>query len=200
MTSAALLVGMAALVMPQHVIVGDDGVLLPRRRFVSYAEVAHVRSFDRGLTLELRSGDVVDLVTSRNAHPFSRRDPARDALLEDLGARRRRWQECDEVEEVAALARSSRPASEWVASLRALGDGERGYRAVGVARERLWAVARSPRAAEDARAAAIVALGPSLGDGERRALCDLAASCASPRIRAVAGARADDAIARALAT
>jgi hypothetical protein len=165
-------------------------------------ELAGLAPFDQRVQLELRSGDVAHLVTSSNPHVSSRRDTGRDALLEDLDARRGAWEASAEVEDVPALARSTRPALEWVAALRAIGAGEGGYRSAGVARERLWAVARSARATEDARAAAIVAVGAPASDDERRTLRELAACTASPRVRAVAEAvaegRGEDAIARAL--
>ncbi|HEY8042192.1 MAG TPA: hypothetical protein VIF15_20450 [Polyangiaceae bacterium] len=165
---AALVAATLVAVVPERIVVGDDGVLLPRRVFVPYGRVADVRAYDRGLRLVLRSGAVVDLVTSARGHPFSQRDAARDAILDDLVARRRAWSEAPEVEVAASLA---------------LAPGGEGYRSAMVPRDHLWSIAASPRADEDARDAAVAALLPALDDRERRRLRQLAESCASPRLR-----------------
>jgi hypothetical protein len=188
---AAIAFGAAIVLGPLSILVGDDGVRFPGGRFVPWSSVESIATSKDGVVLQLYWGDAIRVV------------PRGTDLAVELERRLSEWRAADDREPPSVLARGGRRADAWVTSLRALAPLGSGYRSPTVAPERLLDVLLTPRASEDARVAALVALGASLDDARRSTLRELAAASASARVRAVAeavAAGADDAsLARALA-
>jgi hypothetical protein len=189
---AAIAFGAAIVLGPLSILVGADGLRLPGGRFVPWSLVESIAAGDDGgVALQLRAEGAIHVV------------PRGAELAVELDRRLSEWRAADDTEPLSVLQRGGRRADAWVSSLRALSPLGGGYRAPTVAPDRLWDVLLSPRSSEDARVAALVALGASLDDARRRSLRELAGASASARVRAVAeavAAGADDAsLARALA-
>jgi hypothetical protein len=93
----------------------------------------------------------------------------------------------------AALLRRGREVIAWVRALRALTrKGAPGFREAEPLPERLWDTVEDGAAAPEARAAAAVALAPSLDAAERQKLHEVARVVVSPRLRVALEAAADD--------
>ena len=188
---AAIAFGAAIVLAPHSVLVGDDGARFPGGAFVPWSALESLDTVSDGVILRLRSGEEIHLVTRGTE------------LAVELGRRLAEWRDADEPEPPSMLGRGGRDAATWVAGLRSLGALGRDYRSPVVSPEVLWDLLRTPRASEDARVAAIVALGAAGDDARRLALREIAEASASARVRAVADAitaGADDkAVSRAVA-
>jgi hypothetical protein len=201
----ALLVLVVAASIPTHVTVGTDGISiewLGTCRFVPWASVAAVESFDRGVVLALSTGQ---WLTLRTPAADERHHTERDAMVERM---RVAWRACAETPSDEAAGRRVRREGgrtlEWVRAVRAMATSWGGYRTVGMPTDRLWRVVEDPAADRALRTGAAIALAPSLDADGRGRLHAVASSCAEPRLRialataATAAAAADDELSAAL--
>ncbi len=197
---------MVLTLLPTRVITGADGVRVAwigRGRFVPYGQVKDVLVEAWGLSLHLEDGRVVPIKFEPSSW-WGRRNNwllralfqnQRAALEERVRQGLRAHVERRRDEDASALLlRGERTREEWVASLRALGAGESGYRSASVPRDVLWRVAENASARPDERVAAAVALRAKLSEGERAKLAGLAEATAAPRVRLAleVAARGDD--------
>jgi hypothetical protein len=195
--------GAVALAIPARIDVGADGVLLRwlgTRRFIP---LAHIRSLERttegigksrqvGVRLRLEDGDTVWL-------------PMGDARWADerAGALLERIQEAMDTQAhgpvtatAALLGRRERGAREWIRELRALGAGANAdLRTAPVEPEQLWRIVESHGAAPEERAAAAIALSPSLDPRGKERLGVAVDAVADERLRVAidAAVKEDDA-------
>lgn len=172
------------LLLPQRLLVGEDGVLLRwagRTRFVPFARVVAVRQTPLGIELdlgwqepplEIRVGHRADTQAQKRGQIVAR-------IEEGMAAQRALAHADDE----AMLARGERPVEAWIRAAEALGQGDAGYRVAAIPRDRLWAVLENPAAEPSAREAAAIALRVQLDEEERERLDHVAQKSASPRLR-----------------
>ena len=90
------------------------------------------------------------------------------------------------------LARAGRGTLDWVRGLRALGEGQGGYRGIGLTPDHLWRIAEDASAPRESRVGAALALRSTLDDEGRRRLRVAAESSASPKVRVALEATADE--------
>jgi hypothetical protein len=188
-------------VIPATVVVGMDAILvrwLWTRELVPTADILGVGRFDtgtgrdrvRGVELRLRGGRTLRLPVS------SRQADERAAMIQKR------------IEDVVALARSAAPAPDealvltrgdlalrdWIGRLKALGAGATDtLRTAAVVPDRLWRVAADPAQPAAMRAAAAVALSPTLDEPGRARLAEVARSTAAPKLRVALERAASDA-------
>lgn len=191
----------AAMVLPTTVVVGADGVLVRwagLTRFCAFADVARVEALGTGVRLHRKDGACFDVVVGRpqlartNLGPG--RNPAldRDAIIARIEqAMRVRAATPAGALDPAALARNGRALPEWIGAVRALLDPVRSPREAAVSPEDFWRLVEDVDAPADTRAAAAVALAPSLDERGRQRLRVAAEAVASPRLRVVLEASAD---------
>lgn len=172
------------LLLPQRLLVGEDGVLLRwagRTRFVPFARIVAVRETPLGIELdlgweepplEIRVGHRADTQAQKRAQIVARIDAG-------MAAQRALAHADDE----GMLARGERPLEAWIDAAEALGQGDAGYRVAAIPRDRLWAVLENAAADPSAREAAAIALRVQLADEERERLDLVAQRSASPRLR-----------------
>lgn len=209
------------------VVVGADGFVvrgLLGPRFVPYADVVSVAAMGddgkqrRFAVVTRRSGPPIEISFERrgkSARKARRRGRAaiepeddRDALVarlrEGLAAYERGEAGGAAANVRLALARGTRDARTWARELRALvaAETKAGYRVAALPHDALWEVLEDPAAAPGARAAAAVALAPSLDEDGKRRVRVAADATASPRVRVAITRAAEDAdeeeVARAL--
>lgn len=172
------------LVVPQKIAIGEDGVLLRwagRRRFIPFAAIHEARMTPLGVELSLIDGREVEIrVTQRADGETANRRALLERIEEGVEAHRRRLPAEDE----ALLERNNRPIDEWIREMDRLGAGDvLGYRAIAIARERLWAVLENPSASPSAREGAALALRARLDDDEAERLRTIGKKSASPHLR-----------------
>ena len=177
----------------RNVHVGSDGLRIERgflwSRFVPHAAIEGLHILERK---RRRDGVNVVVETDEDEHRvgFRSREEAR-AFVSRV-----------EAAAAEALARGGDEPAAWVARLRAstqLGSPRRGA----VTDGQLWRIVEGTRLRPVDRAAAAIALGPSLDEHARARVLDVAAATASPRLRVVldaaVGGEDDEALAEALA-
>jgi hypothetical protein len=185
----AMAVILTLLFSRTKVEVGADGIMvrwLGSKRFISHSEIAGVSSAIEGwgrnrrmvVTLELTSGERYRMPTGSRLYDGGN-GPALAARIEqalELFGK-------GDAEPEAFLDRGDRPLERWIAALRKreLVD----LRSPVLPKDRLWHVIEDPSAPAVDRAAAAIALGPSLGDDERERLASVARTTAAPKLRVV---------------
>jgi len=136
-----------------EILVGADGVRLPRRRglprFVPFRAIRDVAFDGKRLVLRLRNGKGLPLPTERMA------PAARDALQRAILDRRRAVS--DEPEHLGALGREGEGAA-WLENVRALLEGERGFRELALDEHAVLRVLEDDGAEREQRIAAALAL------------------------------------------
>jgi hypothetical protein len=187
-----VLAAAAQRVRGQLVRVGADGVAVRwagSERFVRYGDLERTERTERGLNLVLRGGETVHLDFKRK-HGVA---PERDIVAERIAEASAAHASGAPVDPSALLLRGGRPADQWLAALRGLGLGDVDYRRAAPDRDQLLRIAEDPARPEEERAAAAVAVGTSLRDGDADRLRRVAAASASPKLRvAVDAALGDD--------
>jgi hypothetical protein len=184
---------------PTVVTIGTDGVLLSyfgKETLVPFSEMVGCARDSGGLCFQLSSGRSVRVRAAWTAlQKSSRTQPelrSADAYLDALEARIRQARQAAGGADVAALDRKERPIAAWLAHLRALTLREaKGFRDAPVVPEALWKTVENGHAEPAVRAAAAVALGPSLDDDGRARLRVAAGTVAAPRLRVALSAAAD---------
>jgi len=98
------------------------------------------------------------------------------------------------AQEALLLNRGELGLRDWIARLKAVGVGATAtLRTAAVMPEHLWRIASDPGQPATARAAAAVALSPTLDDDGRVRLADIAKTTAEPRLRVALERAANDA-------
>lgn len=182
-----LLTTIAMLLWPSRVEVGADGLLIKwfgRQRFVSHDRIQHVRVRHMGMgqnkwetvELTLTDGEALRL-------PMPRLDQDASRILAQRILDARNAAASGAVAPTAMLLRSKRSFREWVQALRKREVTD--LRSPAVPKEHLWPVIEDAGTDALERAAAVVALGPDLGDAERQRLARVAKVVAAPKLRVV---------------
>jgi hypothetical protein len=184
--------------------VGTDGVTtrwLGMDRFVSHRDIVGVEleggnligTRFRAVRLRLASGKTFSVAFAPG--------PDADAFVERLSGALAAYRSRARPVDLSLLSRGTRSHAAWVDHLRAVAHGATaGPRTAVVDPDRLLAVVADPSQPEVVRASAAVAVGRSLGDGERVRVRAIAAASASPKLRvALEHASRDDADAADLA-
>ncbi len=196
--SAVLLVlGIGLVVAPRlsRVRAGNDGLFirgLLKRRFVRFDQLKRVRPWclkigekpkTFGVKIELTSGESFILVT-RNAEQ-------RDGLVRRLDASEDAfWLHDDELYE--ALVDHGVDPDVWLQKLKQLTIAPKKYRRSCFPPDTLWQVVHNDRANGDHRAAAAMALIPTLDQPGRRRLRIVAEHTADEKLRIAFAAAADE--------
>ncbi len=179
-------------------IVGADGLYLRWlwvRELIATKDILSVTRFETGLGRNRSHGIEVATKAGRAV-----RLPVARSWGADLGVIKQRIEDVIELDRLAAhvedgalvLERGERAMREWIAELKAIGSGATAqFRKAAVLPEQLWRVATDTSQPAATRAAAAVALGPTLDDSGRVRLADLAKATAAPKLR-VALERAAD--------
>lgn len=131
--------------------------------------------------------------SSGDVGEFGVYDRPTHALANEIGARARRASSIARRQPSSLekdLQRGARGLDEWVAAIAALGSRNH-YRDNAPPEERLWRLLEDEDAARESRAAAALALRPSLHEEDRRRLLAAADACESPKLRVVLHALAD---------
>ncbi len=181
------LIGLLALFIKRtSVVVGVDGLLLRWlwvREFIATKDILDVRRFDQGFGRSHVRG--VEVITPERAVklPLGEDEAAmvhqriRDVIVLARSS-------THVADDAMLLARGGLPLRDWILHLKALGAGATAtLRTAAVMPERLWHVASDPGQPAQVRAAAAVALSPTLDDGGRVRLADIAKATAEPRLR-----------------
>jgi hypothetical protein len=158
-------------------LVGADGVVVQGHGigFIPYDKIASVAIDSEGGVLRLRSGEEIRYIG------FGLTPGAiTERIREGLEAHRR----ADAPASAQALvARSGRPAKEWLSALRALAESKGDYRSMAVPDDALWTLAEDHSAEPTARTGAAIVLRQRLGEPGRARIEATAAASAEPRIR-----------------
>jgi hypothetical protein len=190
--AAAVAFVLASLLAATTLTIGAEGITigwLTRRRRIGYAEIASVRLYEeaqafssrreRGISLVLRSGELVRLPAERGAEAEGLRGLVEQ--IEDAIARHRRGEPAPEE---GAVARRGRSPAEWLRALRAIGSGAGAdHRTAPVPSDVLWRLVEDDAATPETRAGAAVALSGSLDDAGRARLRIAAEKAVVPRLR-----------------
>ncbi len=177
-------------------VVGADGLLvrwLWIREFIAMKDISLVTEFEqgrgnnrvRGIEIFTRGGKSVKLPTLESAKPtIARRIHDVLALSQSVG----------HVEnEALVLERGDLPLRDWIGRLKALGVGATAtLRTQAVMPEQLWRVATDTTQPAITRAAAAVALAPTLDESGRVRLTELAKTTAAPKLRIALERAAED--------
>lgn len=187
---------------PTRVVVGADGVLVRWhlvRRFFAVKDIVTAHPYEesfgrnrtRGVEIALRDGSTMRIPVSSPAWDGGRTELIAARIGQAVAHAQRGG---TAAETALALGRAGEPASQWIARLRAIGTGANAQlRVAPVDPERLWRVVEDPRQPTIARAAAAVALGPTLeGEGKER-LARVAEATAKPELRVALEAVTEDA-------
>ncbi len=172
------------VVLPQRVMIGEDGVLLlwlGRRRFIPFGALRAARPLPLGVALDLADDRSVEIRLTQRADAEPVR---REALLERITRGIDVHEALEPAEDEALLARGERPIEAWIEEMRILGSSHvYGYRTIAIPRDRLWCVLENPSADPSARQGAALALREHLDDEERERLALIGQKSASPRVR-----------------
>jgi hypothetical protein len=194
---ALLVVALAALALaiatPTRAVVGGDGLLLRwlgTSRFVPWASVVWIESFDGAIVLTLDRGR---WLTLRMPRDHERHHPEHAELVARMRAALRGG--CARGDDPAArlLVRRGGHTGQWVRAMRALSVRPWGYRTAPLPAARLWSLVGNARVDRRARTGAAIALASSLDDRGRERLRAIAGACADPRLRIALTAASDPA-------
>ena len=183
---------------PAKLHVGADGVLLTwhwKRRFIPYSRLARASRFERAYNKGTRVGVELALVTGEVVSVPVTSGPAESTIamiierIRDASER-----SADGSVTAAALVRGSRPTSQWIAHLRAIGVGANvNHRRAPIDPAQLFRVLEDGGQPPPVRAAAALALA-SRGEEDTRARLRVAAEAtAAPKLRVALEAAADPA-------
>jgi hypothetical protein len=188
--------------------VGTDGLQLRwlwQRRFIPYGEIESVRIEERGVgkarkrvfVARLRSGEEVTLTMSANAFEMDRADALLARVRQAMSEHARGGAADDSL-----LRRGDRKHADWVRALRSVTE-RASHRIATPDVERLWQLIENAAIEPIFRAAAAVAISPSLDEAQKKRLEAVRAASAAPKLRialdAVAEGEDEEALARALA-
>lgn len=186
---------LTTFLIPSHVTVGGDGVLLEWirwKRFIPIGDIRFATVLDEGMGRNRRVGVLLTLREGEVRIPIGSRweIESAKALLERIEEVRAAKGAKAIGESAAAegflaqIARTTQSTREWLAELRAIGTGELAtHRVAPVAPETLLRVVEDPQAPPPARVAAAVALRSS-GDGDAAKRVRVAAETAAhPKLR-----------------
>jgi hypothetical protein len=180
--------------IPSRIDVGADGVLIRWLGTKRFLPLANIRTLD-----ELVSGS-----NQRPAGVLLTMDDGTKISIPMMSGREllERIQEGIETQArgsvaaaAALLARRDRDVRAWIQDLRAIGAGTNvDLRTAPVNPDHLWRIVESHGAAPEERAAAAVALGPSLDDGGKQRLRVAVEAVADERLRVaiVAAAKSEE--------
>lgn len=178
-----------------RVTIGADGVLvawplLRRRRFIPHGAIEAVDAPDgETVVLRLQGGKTYTIATRKSpGQPTSEQS----AFIERLTDAWEAYRAGIAPDALGLLARAGRGTLDWVRGLRALGEGQGGYRGIGLTPDHLWRIAEDASAPRESRVGAALALRSTLDDEGRRRLRVAAESSASPKVRVALEATADE--------
>jgi hypothetical protein len=197
---APLLMVVPLLALRSKLAVGADGILVTEpgnRRFIRYGDIMNVqivpRRFSgyRALAITLRSGPTLAFPMTGGTYGGQMGWSRADAVVERIREAMATWGRGDAAPEARILERGKRPMTDWIRSLRAAGSGANADpRTAPVEPPRLWRIVEDPGGAPTTRAAAAVALGPSLDAAGRARLVVASEASASPKLRVALSAAA----------
>jgi hypothetical protein len=181
---------LAGFLVPSKLDVGADGIALHwlgTRRFIGYAQIACVTTYEKGfgrsrtagLSFRLRSGEELLVPVARRAA-----DVEIAVIDERVREAMKSFESGEGAAEGARLERQGRSIADWVTALRGIGAGaDASLRTAPIPRDRLFRIVEDPTARAAERAAAAVALGGELDDESRVRLRSVAEATAAPRLR-----------------
>ncbi len=186
-----------AMMMPTWVDVGADGVLvrwLGRRQFIPIATIKDVVQLPGIVRLTHHDGTSTDLVLAMGSHKKNPLQVAYAAtlterLMEAMSAAR---SGVEGAAEALVLERRDRPVDAWIRELRSSLVHDPRFREAPVLPERLWRLVEDPSVAASQRAAAAVALAPSLDESGRKRLRVAGAASVAPKLRVALDAAVGD--------
>jgi len=194
---------------PAELKIGTDGVLLSwlgKKTLIQYSEIVKIIRDASGLCFSMTDGRTVRVGAAWTASLRSRSQPelrSPGAYLDALLDRIRLAKEAAGTADITVLDRGGKPLSDWLLELRALTLRDpKGFRHAPVVPEALWKTVENGQAPPGARAAAAVALQPSLDDAGRARLRVAAATVVAPKLRVAltaAAERDEEALSQALA-
>lgn len=175
------------LLVPAKITVGVDGLLVKwlwLREFIETKDIILVKRFDTGFGKNRRKG--VEVVMPGRSLQLPMYSDEAIATLEqrihDVCALAKNQTHVGD--EALVLARGELGLRDWITKLRALGSGATAtLRSAAVMPEHLWRIAEDPARPAIERAAAAIALAPSLGETDKERLGDLAKTTAAPKLR-----------------
>lgn len=191
----------------QSLIVGTDGVQLNglmKSVFYKHSAIAGVTVDGAKITLELRSGEPIELTTSREKRGKPQEvELARRIHDRIVAARRASEGQAAEMAGVASLERGGRTVREWLEFLRRVGDGaEQSFRKAAVSRADLLGTLEDPSARAIDRFAAAVSLARNLTEEEKPRVRVAIDACAeqklAKRLRVVIEEPSEEALEKAL--
>ncbi len=189
-----LLLMAASFVMPSHVTVGGDGVLvqwLRWKRFVPIGDIGSAVVFDEGMGRNRRVGVLLSLPREELRIPVGsiwdlERAKALLERIDEVKATRNAKAIGDTAADgfLAQIERKAKSTKEWLDELRAIGTGALAtHRIAPVAPETLLRVVEDPQAPKPARVAAAVALKSSGDEDAVRRVRVAAETAAHPKLR-----------------
>ncbi len=198
--------GLLVSLWPRKVVVGLDGLLvswLGRRRLVRYDELRAIEHNAQAVKLRMRDGSTLALrahwVGQSWAHRGAKQTSgfgSQQAYLATAAARIREAQAASQHGATASasawLSRGDRQPAQWVDELRQLLAHRGSFREGAPVADDLWATLEDQRQPGATRAAAAVALSPSLDESGRRRLRVAAATVVSPSLREALEASSGD--------
>jgi hypothetical protein len=175
------------MLAPAKITVGVDGLLVKwlwTRQFIPTKDITFVRRYDtgggrsrrRGVELSL-PGRTVELPMYDDEAILTLEQRIRDVIALAKG-------QTHVGDQALVLSRGSLGLRDWINQLKALGSGATAtLRSAAVMPENLWRIAEDPARPAIERAAAAIALAPSMGDTDKERLGDLAKTTAAPKLR-----------------
>lgn len=193
---------LVAFLKRASVVVGADGLFLRWlwvREFLATKDIVGTTRFETGFGRnKIRGVEVMSKTGQSMKLPISRTWGTDDltATIEQRIADVMKLEQGAEhvADEARILARGDLELRDWIARLKAMSDGATAtLRTAAVMPDQLWRVASDTAQPPITRAAAAVALAPSLDESGRARLADLAKSTAAPRLRIALERAAEDA-------
>jgi len=185
------------MLMPAKVTVGVDGLLVKwlwLREFIATKDIIFVKRFDTGYGRSRRRGVEISLPGRTLQLPMYSDEAivTLEQRIRDVVALAKNQTHVGEAAMV--LTRGSLGLRDWITQLKAMGSGATAtLRSAAVMPEHLWRVAEDPQQPAIQRAAAAIALAPSLGEDDKERLADLAKTTAAPKLRIALERVAEDA-------
>jgi hypothetical protein len=176
-------------------VVGADGLLLRWlwiREFIAMKDISLVSEFEQGRgNNRVRGVEVFTRGKSVKLPMLETVRPTIERRIHDVLALSQSVGHVDN--EALVLERGDLPLRDWIGRLKALGAGATAtLRTQAVVPEQLWRVACDTTQPAITRAAAAVALAPTLDESGRVRLADLAKTTAAPKLRIALERAAED--------
>jgi hypothetical protein len=190
-----------ASVYPTRLVVGLDGLLvhwLWRREFIRLGDVRAIHDNGSSLVLDLANGRRRALSVSRRDGEAARAATgfgSKGAYLDAVVGRIREAIAASRAggSIPVALERRDQDLGTWINALRSVvRRGAADFRDAATSPDQLWRTVQNGGAPPIARAAAAIALGPTLDDADRERLLTVARVVVSPRLRVALEAAAGD--------